>query len=60
MEKSWAKMKKSKQDEKRVAKETRVSIDLLKKVKQQYMKRKKDKTNCERSGDTDSNFKDNY
>ncbi|MFA5321241.1 MAG: RNA polymerase sigma factor RpoD [Smithella sp.] len=33
LEKSWAKMKKSKQDEKRVAKEARVSIDLLKKSK---------------------------
>jgi RNA polymerase primary sigma factor len=33
MEKSWAKMKKSKQDEKRVAKENHVSIDLLKKGK---------------------------
>jgi RNA polymerase primary sigma factor len=33
MEKSWAKMKKSKQDEKRVAKETRVSIEVLKKSK---------------------------
>ncbi|PKN71676.1 MAG: RNA polymerase sigma factor RpoD [Deltaproteobacteria bacterium HGW-Deltaproteobacteria-12] len=31
MEKTWAKMKKSKQDEKRAAKEARVSIDLLKK-----------------------------
>jgi len=33
MEKSWAKMKKSKKDEKRVAKENHVSIDLLKKSK---------------------------
>jgi RNA polymerase primary sigma factor len=33
MEKAWAKMKKSKQDEKRVAKENRVSIELLKKSK---------------------------
>lgn len=33
MEKSWAKMKKSKQDEKRVAREHRVSIELLKKSK---------------------------
>ena len=33
MEKSWAKMKKSKQDEKRVAKENHVSVDLLKKGK---------------------------
>ncbi len=31
MEKAWAKMKKSKQDEKRAAKEAHVSIDLLKK-----------------------------
>jgi len=33
MEKSWTKMKKSKQDEKRVARESRVSIELLKKSK---------------------------
>ncbi len=33
MEKLWAKMKKSKQDEKRIAKENHVSIDLLKKGK---------------------------
>ena len=31
LEKAWAKMKKSKQDEKRAAKESRVSIELLKK-----------------------------
>jgi RNA polymerase primary sigma factor len=33
LEKAWAKMKKSKSDEKRAAKENRVSIDLLKKSK---------------------------
>jgi RNA polymerase primary sigma factor len=33
LEKAWAKMKKSKKDEKRVAKEARVSIELLKKSK---------------------------
>lgn len=41
LEKAWAKMKKSKQDEKKVAKEARVSIELLKKSKTEIQEAQK-------------------
>lgn len=41
LEKAWAKMKKSKQDEKKVAKEARVSIELLKKCKTEIQEAQK-------------------